>query len=362
MTPFSIRTRTVISASALLLLSSAAVVEACGTAQGDSATDGGSPSLDGTTSGEGGLRSDAGAASDGTTSDGAVSDGGVSDGGPSDGAVSDGGVSDGGASDGAASLPDGGDASSGEGGSPPGTDSGWYPAYNPDASAACTGTAETLEFTSCTQASDCACGALACVNDPTFNQGGFALGTVCEYACKQDSDCISFDSHCLNGSCSPVFCGGTTGNGTYGGTCTVRSPGDGTCVPTMWPSSKPKPPTFPPTIEVGFCTQGGTSVTDCASAATASGVDLSIGIDRTNVSPSDLCAPGTQCTSTWARDAGWSHCVPSCYPPTPGDPACPSGDSCVGIPGHCVDASTPAGPVCAPIRGTCCPAGGCTHP
>src|SRR5260221_2135245 len=94
---------------------------------------------------------------------------------------------------------------------------GWYPAYGPDAAAACSDAAETQEFFPCKRASDCDCGSMACVNDPTLNQGGLAFGTVCEYVCEQDSDCLSFDSKCVNGFCAPIFCGGTTGNGTYGG-------------------------------------------------------------------------------------------------------------------------------------------------
>jgi hypothetical protein len=322
-----------------LFLSSAAVavVEACGTTTGASPTgtvDGGDASV---------VSADAAGDGPGTQSDVAV---------PS--------------SDGGGPPRDGGSESSLDGGSDS-PDFAWFPAYNPDAQAGCTGTGELEEFQPCTQASDCLCGLMNCVNDPSLNQGGLTLGTVCEYRCTQDSDCISFDSYCAEGgSCAPVFCGGTTGNGSYGGSCTVRSAGDGTCIPTLLQGSSgmlgPHPGSGSPPVETGFCIQGGTSTTDCASQATATGVNIAIGIDRTNVGPSDLCAPGMICNTTFAFDAGWSRCGWSCYPPTPSDPACPSGDSCLGIPGACVDASSPAGPVCVPIRGACCPAGGCPPP
>jgi hypothetical protein len=343
MVHFSRRALALASSSTLLFLSSAAVsvVEACGTTSGESPTgtiDGGDSSV---------VSRDAAGDGPGTQPDVAVpsSDGGGS---PQDG--------------GGDSL-DGGSTHDG------GSDSGgfaWFPAYNPDAQAGCTGAGEVQEFGPCTQASDCQCGLMNCVNDPTLNQGGLALGTVCEYRCTQDSDCISFDSYCAEGgSCAPVFCGGSTGNGSYGGTCAVKSPGDGTCIPTMLQGSSgsfgPHPGGSPP-VETGFCIQAGTSTTGCVSQATATGVNLGIGIDRTNVAPSDLCAPGSICNTTFAFDAGWSGCGQSCYPPTPSDPACPSGDSCLGIPGACVDASGPAGPECTPIRGACCPDGGCTPP
>jgi hypothetical protein len=347
MVHFSRGALAVVSSSTILFLSSAAVVEACGTTAGES-----SP---GTVDGGDGSVAPRDGAGDGASTQ-------------SDSAVS--------SSDGGGSPQDGGSGSlDGGSGSP---NDGWFPAYNPDAQAGCTGGGEAQEFAPCTAMTGCQCGLMSCVNDPTLNDCGIALGTVCEYRCTQDSDCISFDSHCVGGTCAPALCGGDTGNGTYGGTCTVKSPGDGTCIPMLLQASSgslgpgpggpgpggpgPQSDSGSTPVEVGYCIQGGTSTTGCVSQATATGVDLSIGIDRTNAGPSDLCAPGSICNTTFAFGAAWSRCGQSCYPPTPSDPACPSGDSCLGIPGGCVDASSPVGPVCTPIRGGCCPDGGCPPP
>lgn len=313
MSYLSLGTLTIVSSTAIFM-STAAIIGACG-ASHDQPTDGGIDSSD-----RGGGSRDSGVASNDAQSDGG------------------------------ASLLDSGDGSSG-------SDSGWFGAYNPDGGAACPG-AEVIEFAHCSKAADCGCALMDCVNDPVLNQGGLALGTVCEYKCTKDSDCLSFDSHCVNGSCAPVLCGGETGNGKYGGTCTVKSSGDGTCMPV-----KPRGAIEASAdIEIGICSQGGTSTTKCASSATPSGVDTSISRDRTNVGPADLCAPGMMCGSAFARGAAWSRCNPTCYPPAPGDPACPSGESCFGIPGDCINVSTDAGPVCVPIRGLCCPSSGCSQP
>lgn len=169
----------------------------------------------------------------------------------------------------------------------------------------CTPGGATNELSPCQTGADCGC-PLECT--PT------ALGrSICEYACRSNTDCPSLYTTCRRGSCQPDVCGVSFGgqNGTLDGLCNSVGTDDGSCVPVQTQG-----------FTVGLCLEGGSATQSCSLSATRA--DLS-----------QACPAGELCAG--------STCAQLCNPN--GAVPCPSGGQCTAVSGQspelglCVGAS-----------------------
>jgi hypothetical protein len=225
------------------------------------------------------------------------------------------------------------DGDAGDGGADGGPGSDWYSSEPPLGEAGCPAPAQMGELGDCLQTSDCGCHLMDCVFDVQLGKD------VCEYTCRDDADCLSWDTRCENGACTPIFCGYETGNGSLDGLCSAFGTDDGTCVP--WGDR-------------GVCVQGGTSTTRCHSPLDCfqeeeGGLNCTaLALDRLNVPPEERCAAGLLCIATFSDGVNWAHCYEPCDPLAETD-TCPAGQRCYPLPINL-------------HAGGCCPEAGCPQP